>query len=146
MAIMRCISCSLIRETSSRGQCAEGKMFASLQSPPTQSRAVDAELLSEVLTLFGIAHATRSTPDASLDTWRCRPSRISLKHRADLSTMNYELNAGRELMRKHQLVTIMLVHAEAPQRFHSRNAFCFRRSLRRSSHRRRICRLRRLSA
>lgn len=106
------------------GQCAEGKMFASLQSPPTQSRAVDAELLSEVLTLFGIAHT-------QLDQ-RLMPAWIhggadhlvlALKHRADLSTMNYELNAGRELMRKHQLVTIMLVHAEAPQRFHSRNAF-----------------------
>lgn len=106
------------------GRLNEGKMFASLQSPPTHSKPIAPSLLAEVMELFGIA-------PGQLDE-RLAPAWIhggadhivlALKDRAVLSAMNYELDAGRALMRKHQIVTIMLVHVEGPQRFHSRNAF-----------------------
>ncbi len=37
--------------------------------------------------------------------------------------MRYDLAAGRDLMAAAGLVTVALVHAEAPDRFHARNAF-----------------------
>jgi PhzF family phenazine biosynthesis protein len=37
--------------------------------------------------------------------------------------MRYDLEAGRALMEKHGLTTIVLVWVESPQRFHTRNPF-----------------------
>jgi len=37
--------------------------------------------------------------------------------------MDYDLNAGRDLMNKNGLVTISLIHAETDQLFHARNPF-----------------------
>jgi predicted PhzF superfamily epimerase YddE/YHI9 len=37
--------------------------------------------------------------------------------------MTYALDAGRALMQRVGLVTIVLAHAEAPRRFHTRNPF-----------------------
>jgi predicted PhzF superfamily epimerase YddE/YHI9 len=37
--------------------------------------------------------------------------------------MSYELDAGRNLMNRAGLVTILLAWAETPQRFHTRNPF-----------------------
>ncbi len=43
--------------------------------------------------------------------------------------MHYDLNAGRELMRRAGVVTVLLVYAESSQRFHTRNAFRLGRCL-----------------
>jgi len=37
--------------------------------------------------------------------------------------MRYDLDAGRRLMNREGLVTILLAYAETPQRFHTRNPF-----------------------
>jgi PhzF family phenazine biosynthesis protein len=37
--------------------------------------------------------------------------------------MQYQLDAGRELMNRENLVTILFAYAETPRRFHTRNPF-----------------------
>ena len=100
------------------------RIVAALQSPPTYSKAADPGLVADSLALFGympddldlrlppaIAHAGATHLLLALDS------------RAKLAAMRYELDAGRALMQRADLVTIALVHAETPQRFHVRNPF-----------------------
>jgi len=105
-------------------QPSEVGMVATLSSPPTNSQAASADELSDVLALFGLGRE-------DLDV-RLAPARIHggadhivlpLKNRARLAAMSYDLNQGRKVMRKHDLVTVMLVYIEANQAFVVRNAF-----------------------
>ncbi|MBT8434965.1 MAG: PhzF family phenazine biosynthesis protein, partial [Gammaproteobacteria bacterium] len=48
---------------------------------------------------------------------------LCLNSRAALSAMQYELAAGRELMNREGLVTILFAYAETPRLFHTRNPF-----------------------
>lgn len=102
---------------------AEG-MAATLASPPTKSQAISAAERNDALALFGLT-------EADLDD-RLRPARIhggadhlllALKDRARLAAMDYDLDAGRSMMRQHGLVTIMLVYIADEQSFDVRNAF-----------------------
>lgn len=102
----------------------DGLVTAALQSPPTRSMPAPAQLVSDALRLFGY------TPD-DLDA-RIPPAIIhggadhlalGLKSRQILAAMTYDLNAGRSLMNRAGLVTILLACAETPQRFHTRNPF-----------------------
>lgn len=102
----------------------ESEMMARLSSPPTKSTAIQEQELKEVMSLFGLE------PD-DLDP-KLAPARIHggadhillpLKSRARLATMDYDLDAGRQVMRKHGLVTVMLVFIETDQSFAVRNAF-----------------------
>ena len=97
---------------------------ATLTSPSTKSRALAEAELGEVLALFDL-----SADD--LDP-RLAPGYIhgganhavlALKDRALLAAMAYDLNEGRDLMRRHDLVTIMLIFIESDQSFVARNAF-----------------------
>lgn len=97
---------------------------AALQSPPTHSTPASSELVSSALELFGY------TAD-DLDP-RIPPARIhggadhlvlALKSRAALAAMHYDLHAGRILMNREGLVTILLAYAETHQLFHTRNPF-----------------------
>jgi PhzF family phenazine biosynthesis protein len=97
---------------------------AALQSPATSSAPAPAGLVTQALALFGY------TP-ADLDD-RIPPAIanggvdhlvLALASRDRLRAMRYELPAGRKLMQRYGLVTISLVHAETPQRFHARNPF-----------------------
>jgi PhzF family phenazine biosynthesis protein len=97
---------------------------AALQSPPTRSAAASARLLAEVLELFDYR-------EEELDP-RMPPAVIhggadhfllALRTRESLAAMRYDLDAGRALMRRDGLVTIVLAWAETPRRFHTRNAF-----------------------
>lgn len=99
-------------------------VFATLSSPPTHSRAIHDNELRDVLKLFNL------TPD-DLDP-RLAPARIHggadhivlpLTSRATLAEMHYDLVAGRDVMRMHGLITVMLVFIEADQAFVARNAF-----------------------
>ncbi|WP_422037289.1 PhzF family phenazine biosynthesis protein [Roseibium sp.] len=99
-------------------------MMATLSSPPTRSRAMTDAEEQDVMTLFAL------TPE-DLDP-QLAPAFIHgganhvvlpLKDRARLSAMSYELNEGRAVMRKHDLVTVMLVYIEGNQTFVVRNAF-----------------------
>ncbi|WP_039965990.1 PhzF family phenazine biosynthesis protein [Roseobacter sp. MED193] len=102
----------------------DGEMMARLSSPPTKSTAIQAQELKDVMSLFGLE------PD-DLDP-KLAPARIHggadhillpLKSRAKLAAMDYDLDAGRRVMRKHGLVTVMLVFIETDQSFVVRNAF-----------------------
>lgn len=102
----------------------DGLASAALQSPPTRSTPAPAQLMSDALALFGY------TPE-DLDK-RIPPALVHggadhlalvLKSRERLRAMSYELDAGRHLMNRAGLVTILLAWAETPQRFHTRNPF-----------------------
>ena len=106
------------------GECNDGQITAALQSPPTHSEPLPAGLLAEVLELFGYT-------DDDLDS-RIPPARVHggadhlalcLNSRAALAAMQYELDAGRELMNRENLITILFAYAETPRRFHTRNPF-----------------------
>lgn len=102
----------------------EEGMMATLRSPPTKSRSVSAEELADMMGLFGLV-------EDDLDE-RLAPGHIHggadhivlpLKERSRLALMDYNLDGGREVMRKHGIVTAMLVHIEGEQQFAVRNAF-----------------------
>ncbi|WMW80245.1 PhzF family phenazine biosynthesis protein [Undibacterium cyanobacteriorum] len=106
------------------GKLTDNGMYASLQSPPTMSKDLDPALLEEVLALFNLDVNQLDTrlPPAWMHGGADHVVLV-LKDRETLSSMRYDLDLGKALMRKHQLVTIMLVYVESNQLFHSRNAF-----------------------
>jgi PhzF family phenazine biosynthesis protein len=100
------------------------RVAAALQSPPTRSQPADPALVQAALDLFGYS-------EADLDP-RIPPGLahagndhlvLALASRDLLAAMRYELQAGRELMLAHGLVTIVLVWAESAHLFHTRNPF-----------------------
>ena len=102
----------------------ETGMEATLSSPPTSSRPATPAELADALDLFGLTAA-------DLDE-RLEPARIhggadhlvlALKDRRRLAEMTYDLDRGRDMMRRHGLVTIMLIHIEDARTFVVRNAF-----------------------
>lgn len=106
------------------GESSGDKISAALQSPPTHSAPMSPELLSEVLKLFGY---TDDDLSAEISPARVHGGAehlaLSLNSRAALSAMRYELEAGRELMNREGLITILLAYAETPRLFHTRNPF-----------------------
>lgn len=48
---------------------------------------------------------------------------LALASRKRLAAMAYDLDAGRRFMNDAGLITVSLVHAETPRRFHARNPF-----------------------
>ena len=106
------------------GEHSDGTLFAALQSPPTHSAPMPGQLLAEVLSLFGYQN---SELDAEIPPARINGGAnhlvLCLTSRAALTAMRYDLDAGRELMNREGLVTILLAYAETPRRFHTRNPF-----------------------
>lgn len=97
---------------------------ATLTSPPTKSRPSDEAVLAQVLELFdlGLADLDDRLPPARIHGGADHMV-LSLTDRSRLAAMSYDLDAGRELMKSHGLVTIMLVYIDADQTFFVRNAF-----------------------
>lgn len=97
---------------------------AALQSPPTRSAPADPDLLARALALFGYGQGDLDPriPPAFAEGGATHLL-LALAERAKLAAMTYDLDAGRKLMNDAGLVTISLVHAETPQRFHARNPF-----------------------
>lgn len=97
---------------------------AALQSPPTSSAPAPAGLVAEALALFGyrLADLDDRIPPA-IANGGVDHLVLALASRDKLRAMRYELSAGRKLMQHYGLVTISLVHAETPRRFHARNPF-----------------------
>jgi PhzF family phenazine biosynthesis protein len=111
-------------EITVEGRSGDGLVAAALQSPPTRSKAAPAGLVTEVMELFGYR-------EEQLDP-RLPPAiihggadhlLIALNSREALASMRYDLEAGRTLMKREGLVTIVFAYAETPQLFHTRNAF-----------------------
>ncbi|SCX72712.1 PhzF family phenazine biosynthesis protein [Variovorax sp. EL159] len=97
---------------------------AALQSPPTHSAPATPELVSDALALFGYAPGDLDPriPPAVAHAG-ANHLVLALRSRKALSAMHYALEAGRALMQRAELTTIVLVHAESAQRFHTRNPF-----------------------
>lgn len=101
-----------------------GTIAAALQSPPTQSRPAEPGLVAVALALFGFNEADldpRIPP--AIAAGGATHLVLAIAERGKLSAMSYDLDAGRRLMNDAGLVTVALVHAEGPQRFHTRNPF-----------------------
>jgi PhzF family phenazine biosynthesis protein len=100
------------------------QVAAALQSPPTWSRPAAPELVADALTLFGYHEADldpRIPP--GLAHAGANHLVLALASRDLLAAMRYDLEAGRALMARYGLTTIVLAWVENPQRFHTRNPF-----------------------
>ena len=99
---------------------------AALQSPPTHSRPASAEITDEVLTLFGLTRADLN-PDMPAANIHGGADHfvLALNSRKLLADMRYDFELGRKLMTREGFVTIVLVYAETPQLFHTRNPFAY---------------------
>jgi len=97
---------------------------AALQSPPTRSEPISDDLLAEVLDLFGYTCDDLNTelPPARVHGGADHLA-ITLNSRELLSAMRYDLDAGRKLMNREGLVTILFAWAKTPRLFHTRNPF-----------------------
>ncbi|UVW27523.1 PhzF family phenazine biosynthesis protein [Massilia sp. H6] len=106
------------------GRVAGAGVAASLLSPPTRSAPAPGGLVDEALALFGYSLADldgRIAP--ALAHAGADHLVLALASRALLARMRYELDAGRRLMHRHGLVTVVLAWAEHARLFHTRNAF-----------------------
>lgn len=101
-----------------------GTIEAALQSPPTHSRAAKPETVSDLLDLFGYTQddLDPAIPPAFINGG-AEHFVLALKSREALAAMSYDQEAGRQLMAREGLVTIILVYQETPQLFHTRNPF-----------------------
>lgn len=111
-------------EISVKGKRQGDLVAAALQSPPTRSQPAPLELVDRALRLFAY---DKSDLNAELPPGLIHAGAnhlmLALKTREALSAMQYELKAGRDLMTREALVTIMLVYAQTPRLFHVRNPF-----------------------
>jgi len=99
---------------------------AALQSPPTSSQAVDPAALEKGLALFGYSHddLDPAIPPALINGG-IQHLLIALNSREKLKAMHYDQQAGQQLMSAENWGTVLLIFAEGPQRFHSRNPFAY---------------------
>ncbi len=106
---------------------ARGELTSSaLQSPPTHSKAISPQLLEEALALFGYQHSDldERIPPAAINGGAGHLV-LALNSRSTLKAMQYDQEAGRQLMVREGWATIVLVFAESEQFFHTRNPFAF---------------------
>lgn len=99
-------------------------MMATLSSPPTRSRAMTDAEEQDVMALFALSPEDIDPQLApAFIHGGANHAVLPLKDRARLAAMFYDLDDGRSVMRKHDLVTVMLVYIEGDQTFVVRNAF-----------------------
>lgn len=105
-------------------QMSGGEMEVTLASPPTASQPASAAEKKDAMALFGLHEADL---DSRLPVARIHGGAdhivLALKGRTRLAAMHYDLAEGRDVMRRHGLVTIMLVFVEEETVFTVRNAF-----------------------
>ena len=111
-------------EISVEGSSSGDLIMAALQSPPTKSAPPEPALVDEALALFGYSYddLDMRIPPAIAQAGATHLI-LALQERHRLATMDYDLDAGRALMKKAGLVTISLIYVETNQLFHARNAF-----------------------
>ncbi len=102
----------------------DGALAATLRSPATYSEVAEPALVAGALALFGFPPEALDPrlPPAIVEAG-ARHLLLVLDSRARLGSMAYDLEAGREFMRRAKLITIALVFAETAGLFHARNAF-----------------------
>lgn len=97
---------------------------AALQSPPTRSEPAPSRLVADALALFSYtANDLDDRIPAAIAEAGAKHLILALHRRERLSAMRYDLDRGRKLMLTSGIVTMSLIYAETPQRFHSRNPF-----------------------
>jgi PhzF family phenazine biosynthesis protein len=96
---------------------------AALQSPATHQRPVAPELLTAGLALFGYGpqDLDPALPPAIVHGGADHLL-LALRRREDLAAMRYAMEDGARMMAAAGLLTLLLVWAEGPRTFHSRNA------------------------
>ena len=102
----------------------DGVWMAALQSPPTKTDAIKVDQIAAALSLFDLQPSdidVRFPP--ALAHAGANHYIIALNDRDRLAAMDYDLDAGRDLMLKENLITIALVHCEDDTHFNVRNAF-----------------------
>ena len=92
--------------------------------PPPAAARWNPSLLAAALALFGYGpeDLDPALPPAIVHAGADHLL-LALRRREALAAMHYPMAAGAELMREAGLLTILLVWAEGPRLFHSRNAF-----------------------
>lgn len=107
-----------------RGSKRDGRGYSVLESPPTRHEPVADAVIEAALALFGYS---RDDLDPALPTLRAHAGAdhliLPLRTHELLRAMRYDLDAGRQFMRRHGFVTVALVWREAERVFHVRNAF-----------------------
>jgi len=100
------------------------RVAAALQSPPTWSRPADPGLVADALLLFGY-HGADLDPRIPPGLAHAGANHLvlALAGRDLLAAMRYDLAAGRALMDRHGLTTIVLAWAEHARLLHTRNPF-----------------------
>lgn len=111
-------------EISVEGSSEGERYIAALQSPPTFSRDADPSLVSATLSLFGYTEEDldKRIPIAFANGG-ANHLILCLNSRKALSSMSYDLEAGRQIMTDAGLITVLLGYAETSQLFHTRNPF-----------------------
>lgn len=106
------------------GRRAGDRVAATLVSPPTHSRSVADDVLTDALELFAL-EADDLNPDLTPAIANAGNDHLilALTDRNRLALMCYDLAHGAAFMQAQGLTTINLVWAETPRLFHSRNAF-----------------------
>ena len=106
------------------GKCDGDLIWAALRSPLTKSAPAEPSLVEDALALFGYSYDDLDLriPPAFAEAGATHLI-LALRERSKLAAMDYDLEAGRTLMKDGGLVTISLIHAESDQLFHARNAF-----------------------
>lgn len=102
----------------------DGVGYSTLRSLPTRNAPPPNTVVEEALTLFDYP---RSALDPGLPPRLIHAGAdhlfLALHSRDLLSAMHYDLEAGREFMLRHGLITVALVWRETDDLFHARNAF-----------------------
>lgn len=113
-------------EITVEGQRRDGVFTAALQSPPTHTKPVTPAVVTEALSLFGYSQADLDPRIPPVQAHGGADHLVlMLSSRHALAAMKYNFEAGRALMTREGWVTILLGHAETPQRFNTRNAFAY---------------------
>ena len=103
----------------------QGGWQAALQSPPTGSRPLDDDLLTDLLNHFGWQRDDldpRLPPRLAKAGANQHPI-LTLRDRQILADMSYPFDAMRDLMDRHSLTTVSLLHIHSETEFTSRNVF-----------------------
>lgn len=102
----------------------DGTGHSTLRSLPTRNAPAPDTLVAAALALFGYpAEALDGNLPPRLMNAGAEHLLLALDSRERLRTMNYDLEEGRDFMRRHGLVTVALVWRESDRLFHARNAF-----------------------
>lgn len=101
-----------------------GIWSATLQSPRTWSKALDPDVLTDLLPLFGLDAGDLNSDFApALAFAGVQHAILCLRNRETLARMDYRFEPVQDLMDRCNLTTISLLHVKAPRLFASRNAF-----------------------